>query len=157
MLVNKRNINLAHKPSALIGLALSLLWPSLALAEKGWVDPGAAQSTPAAPAPTPPSNNSLTTPKTNTAPAQSDAAKTTAQSEQHVRHMKPRHKGARTFSNAESEGKKISQEASKATIETPVKPKKKVVKIKPKSTSADTGAPSAERSNDYFPNLFNDD
>ena len=157
MLVNKRNINSVHKPTALIGLALSLLLPGLALAEKGWVDPGAAQSTPAAPPPTAPGNNSPTPSKANTAPAQSDATKTTGQPEQHVRHMKPRHKGARTFSNAESEGTKTSQEASKATIETPVKSKKKVVKIKPKSTPADTGAPSAERSNDYFPNLFNDD
>lgn len=151
-ILNKR-FSLA--PVAITSSVIGFFFINAALAEKAWVDPGAAQAAkPATPAAAP-----ITPAKQTTAAPAPDAAKpaAAATSEQHIHHMKARHKGSHAGQNTEVDNNKSASDIAKSNAEVPTQAKKKVVKIKPKSSPLPAAAAAPTHSNDLFPNLFNDE
>lgn len=144
-IVNKK---FSLTPVAITASVIGFFLSNAALAEKAWVDPGAAQAA----KPAMPAAAATTSAKpTTTAPA-TDAAKPSnaAPSEQHVHHMKARHKGAHAAQEKEVDTNKSASDTAKSAAEAPAKAKKKVIKIKPKAVPLSAPAAAPERSNDLF-------
>ena len=155
MVSSIQNKKFSLAPVAITASVIGLFFSNLAQAEKAWVDPGAAQAAkPATPAAAPTS-----TAKPTTASPAPDVAKpgTPAASEQHVHHMKARHKGSHAVQDKEADNNKSASDSAKNTGEAPTQAKKKVVKIKPKAAPLPAPAVAPTHSNDLFPNLFNDE
>lgn len=155
MVSSIQNKKFSLAPVAITASVIGLFFSNAAQAEKAWVDPGAAQAakpaTPAA-APTSPAKPTPPTPAPDAAKPAPPAA-----SEQHVHHMKARHKGSHAVQDKDTDNNKSASDTAKNTAEAPAQAKKKVVKIKPKAAPQPAPAAAPTHSNDLFPNLFNDE
>ena len=105
-------------PLAITASIIGCFFSNAALAEKPWVDPGAAQAA----KPATPAAAATTAPAKPTAPAPAaDAAKpaTPTASEQHVHHMKARHKGSHAVQDKDTDSNKAASDAAKNTTDAP--------------------------------------
>lgn len=122
-IVNKK---FSLTPVAITASVIGFFLSNAALAEKAWVDPGAAQAA----KPAMPAAAATTSAKpTTTAPA-TDAAKPSnaAPSEQHVHHMKARHKGAHAAQEKEVDTNKSASDTAKSAAEAPAKAKRRLLR-----------------------------